>query len=915
MNVMQYRMLAWILIIGIQSASAQEAATPWTAQENRLVDRPDEIVAVLENGMTAIVKENHTAPVAAVRLYVRAGSIYEGEYLGAGLSHLFEHLLAGGATKTRTEEQSRQIIQSTGAHYNAFTSKDKACYYLTVPVSHVGTALNLIADWVTRATFPEESFQREWGVVQRELEMGASDPHRQLHYSLDELRYLVHPGRYPVIGYQSIVKQLTRQQVLDYYQKRYIPDHTVIVVVGDINAGEMLAAIKKEFSDFARKASETLALPAEPEVTSPRELVKVLPSMKGPSHLVVGFPSIELQHEDLYALDTLANILGEGESSRLNRSLREEQQVVLSVSSWNYTPHWATGTFAIQCLVEPGKIEAAKAAIWAELEKVQWEGVNPEELERAKRQLQVRHIREHQTAEQQASAMGEDYLATGDAHFSDHYVENMQKVTADQVQQMAQVYFNRGKQLTAVVTGQPLPAAKADAAEAKGETAIRKITLENGLRVLLKRNPAAPLVNAQLFVLGGLLGETAANNGVTTAMWRMSWKGTKDYTARQIADYFDGIGGVYDAQSGNNTYYFTMEVMAPDFAKSFEIFSQAVLQPTFPEEELSKLKPELLAQIEQMENSWHGQASRYFRSKFFTQSPYRRVSQGTAATVEGLTREQIAAFHEQTLCGSRAVLAIFGDIDVTAVEGQVREQFGGMPKGKALEPGSFAEEPAPTAARQFVERTPKTGATVYVGFPGMKLTNIEDRYAMDVLTEMIGSNNGWLHETLRKAQLVYYAWGFSFPGVIPGFVGATAQCEADKAPEVLSRIQELLAKAARGEFDEKEIALAKNNQINSEILQKQTNADAAFKAGLDELYGFGYDWSDGNADRIMAVSREHVQAAAKKYLSVPPTVTIVTSQPELFAKPAAGAEPAAGAAVPPTPTPAAPASAGSAEPN
>jgi len=266
-----------LLTVLVVWASAQiipaEQKIPQTAQETRLIDQPGEIVTVLENGMVAMVKENRTASVAAVRLYVRAGSIYEHQHLGAGLSHLFEHLLAGGATKNRSEEESQEKIQEIGAQYNAFTSKDKTCYYLTVPAQHVGTALNLIADWVTRPTFPEEAFKREWGVVQRELEMLASNPDMKLVNLFAELRYQVHPARYPISGHRALLQQLTREQILDYYQRMYVPENCVLAVVGDINASEMLGAIKKEFADFTRRSRPHLVMPDEPDVTSPRELI------------------------------------------------------------------------------------------------------------------------------------------------------------------------------------------------------------------------------------------------------------------------------------------------------------------------------------------------------------------------------------------------------------------------------------------------------------------------------------------------------------------------------------------------------------------------------------------------------------------------------------------------------------------
>lgn len=600
----------------------ENAAEPWTARQIRLVDKPGEIVAILENGMTAIVKENHSSPVAAVRLYVRAGSIYEQERLGAGLSHLFEHLLSGGETENRSEDQSRQLIEEIGAESNAHTSKAFTCYYLTIPAQHVATALNLVADWVTRPTFPEEAFERERAVVQRELEMHASEPRRRLWKLFDELRYKVHPGRYPIIGHQAVVQQLSREDILDYYRLMYLPDNVVVVVVGDVNAEEMLVQIKKEFADFTRRARVEIVLPAEPPVSAPRRVVEVFPAMRGPAKLIFGLPSFELQHEDLYALDTLANIMGSGRSSRLYRRLHDEERLVLGVQAGNYTPHWAKGTFTIQCTLAPENIAAAEKSIWQVIEEISRDGVTPKELARAKRKLQGEHIRSNQTAAQQATTMATDYLSTGDAHFSDNYVSNMQKVTGEQVIEMARKYLVAEKQLTAVLTAVPLGQQVVAADAAEKETPIRKITLDNGLRVLLKRgNPAVPLVNIQMYVMGGLLDETDENNGLTNLMARLSTKGTERHTAAEIAEYFDSIGGAVAGSCGNNTFYYAAEVMKEDFAEAFGVYSDIILRPSFPEDELDQLRQQVLAAIAQRENSWGGAGSEILPSAILRNQP------------------------------------------------------------------------------------------------------------------------------------------------------------------------------------------------------------------------------------------------------------------------------------------------------
>jgi zinc protease len=865
--------------------SPEKSATPWTAEEIRLIDRSGEIVAVLENGLTVIVRENHDFPIAAARFYIRAGSIYENPRLGAGLTHLLEHLLAGGATQKRSEEDSRKLIQQVGGHHNAYTTKDHTCYFLTVPAQHVGTALSLLADWIVNPTFPEDAFKREWGVVQRELEMNATDPDHQLYQQFETLRYQVHPAQYPIIGYQQIVQQMTREDILDYYHTRYVPDNTVFVLVGDFQAEEMFQSVKKEFANFNRRPIREIVLPEEPPMTGPRELTKVMPSMKGPARIILGFETVRLQHPDLYALDTLANVIGRGKSSRLYRALCEEKQIALDVDASSDTPTYVTGTFCITSELAVEKISDLKKALAEQIDRIKKTGVTADELDRAKSQLRVQHFRSLQTVEQQADSMGRDFLTVGDAHFSDRYIDNMQRVTTEDVKLAAEKYLLPDKQITVILTPTP-PAAAAGETSAEGQSLpVKKIVLDNGLTVLLKARPNTGLVNVRLAVRGGLIEETPENNGITNMMTQTELRGSKNYTSAQIDDFFDRAGGTLAAGCDNNAYSFVAETMKEDFSKAFDIFADVALRPTFADDELAKQKKQELAALAQIANSWHYSGVRFFREKFFAKSPYVRIWQGRAESLQTLTHDQLAAFHQHSTVACRAVLAIFGDIDPAAAESLARKYFDPMPKGSPLNLDQFLTDSPPTEPRFVTEKTAKNGAVIFVGFPGMKLVDVQHRYPMEIVSEIIGSNTGWLHETLRGKQLVYYAWLLSLPGLLPGYIAATGQCEADKAPLVLDTIKQLLGKAAGGEISDDEIAAAKNNRINAEILQKQTTADLAAAAATDELFGFGYDWSDHYADRILAVTAEQVRQVAHEYFTAPPTVAVISSDPDIFSKP------------------------------
>jgi zinc protease len=173
-----------------------------------------------------------------------------------------------------------------------------------------------------------------------------------------------------------------------------------------------------------------------------------------------------------------------------------------------------------------------------------------------------------------------------------------------------------------------------------------------------------------------------------------------------------------------------------------------------------------------------------------------------------------------------------------------------------------------------------------VGYPGTRLTSVQDRYRLEALQAIIGTTNGteWFFGRLRGAGLVYSAWANNFAGVLDGYFVASAQCEADKAPQVLETMEELFGRAAAGGFTEEDLARAKSRLISAEALDRQTNADLAGQAALDELYGLGYDWHKGYAERITALTLEEVQEVAKRYFASPPTTTVITSQPEMLAE-------------------------------
>src|SRR5262245_26911168 len=188
----------------------------------------------LDNGLTVLIEENHANPLVSVQVFVRTGSIYEQEYLGSGISHFFEHLIHGGTTSTRSEADSRRILEEIGNNTNAYTTVDHTAYHINTTTAHWRTALELLADWMFHSAITPAEFEREKGVVQRELEQDLDNPEQLLAQTALETRFQVHPTRYPVIGYKELVQKVSRDDLVIYYRRMYTPNNMLLVVVGDV---------------------------------------------------------------------------------------------------------------------------------------------------------------------------------------------------------------------------------------------------------------------------------------------------------------------------------------------------------------------------------------------------------------------------------------------------------------------------------------------------------------------------------------------------------------------------------------------------------------------------------------------------------------------------------------------------------
>ncbi len=839
-------------------------------------------LARITNGMTVIVQENHSAPVATVRCYVQnTGSAYEGKHLGAGLSHMLEHLVAGGSTNRRPEAQIREILDSLGGQNNAYTSDSVTCFLIDCPGPSVSVAIELTADNMQNSTIPEHEYVREMGVVQRELEMGEADRSTVLYHAMKKLIYTEHPVRHPTVGYLGVVQQVKRDEVIAFYKNRYVPQNMTFVVVGDVKTDDVLDTVLDRFKNFQRTTERFEVLPVEPDQVSARS-TRI--EMEGATTLFAfAWPTIPLQDPDLYALDVASFILTHGDTSRLMKRLQIDEPLVLSVSSVSNTPGFVKGWFEVEAECEPKNFESVRKIVFEEIERLKNKPVSSEELAKAKRQKAAEHVFQQQTVENQAEVLSESYRSTGDPLFDAHYVEAIQHVTAEEIVAVANKYFVPHRLNTVIVDPLGSAAGKnAGSVEKEAETPILKKQLANGLTVLLKRQAALPLVTIQAYIKGGAVADTGETQGLASITTEMLEKGTKKFSADEIAEYFDSIGGTISLGSQVNTSYLQTAVLKDDAVSSLDYVYQVLFEPTFPADEFANVKEIRLGKIAARQADPRAEIMDFWAKLLPVSSPYSRLALGEKASVAKLTPADCKKFHKTYFVPNNTVLSVFGDIDPEAMLKTIDAAFGKVPKSDAFKWPEFSLMQTPLSAdvMKHLKHQKQNTAMVLVSYPTVAVRDEKTRAAIDVLDALLtggGSAGGRLFEELRGEQLVYYVMGIHMSGFAPGYFNFLAQTRPESLSQVVGRIRAALDTIRREGIPTDDFEKAKGKLIVAHAMRNTTPAEQAFQASIDELYGLGYDHDKSYPERIGRVKVEDVVAVVKKYFD---HAIVATSSPE-----------------------------------
>jgi zinc protease len=846
----------------------------------------------LENGLTVLLEENHSAPVVAVNVWVKVGSACEepSEY---GLAHVHEHMLFKGTQKRGVGEIAK-VIEGNGGDINAFTSFDETVYYVIIASRFLDTALDVLSDAVANSAFDPGELKKELEVILEEIRRGEDTPSRNLSERLFAEAYKVHPYKRPVIGTDESVKSFTREKITNFYKKWYLPNNMTLVLVGDFDSRQVMSRIKETFGDLKTRPLPKCGIPEEPAQKEIRAFVFDKKIQEGYFSLAFHIPNVK--HGDIPVLDVISDILGSGDSSRLYRRVKEEKGLVNSVYSYSFTPKYS-GLFSLGGTLDPGKVEEALSEIIKETYRLKYEPVSFEELSKAKVNIESDSIYAKETVQGQAQKLGYYEVEAEDYRYEAEYLKRISQVTHEDIIRVARKYF-KNSNLTAgflLPTGNVTISDKeidkiADASAQAVEKELsllsfepskdtKKFVLKNGVTVLIKENRSVPLFAVRAAFLGGGRFENNADNGVFNFISETLTRGTTTRSAEDIARQIESLAGEVKGFSGRNSFGATVESLNRNFDEAMDIFSDVILNPSFTPQEIERARRDILSDINREGDNLVRIAINLFLKTLYQSHPYGLNVLGTKETVTKFGRDDLTKVYKEYVRPENMVIAIVGDIRERDALNMVEKYFGKMEK-KGFPPPQVKPELAPDSIRMAtLNQQEKAQTHIILGFQAPTLRD-PDQYPFELLNAILSGQGGRLFVELRdKKSLAYTVTSFLTFGLEPGFFGVYMACAPEKENEAVEGIKEQLALVLKNGITEDELKRAQNYIVGNFEIGLQQNSSQAAKIAFDELYGIGWEEYKRYPKQIYSVTRDDVMRVARKYINLT-KYTIAVVKPE-----------------------------------
>ncbi len=842
------------------------------------------VMKKLSSGQTVIVKQVTNNPIVTIDTWIKTGSVNENDS-NTGVSHFLEHLFFKGTQKHPTGEFEK-LLEAKGATTNAATSKDYTHYYITIPSKDFELALNLHADMLTHPLIPRKELEKERGVVLAEIARSADIPSRILYNNLFKLIYSDsnHPYKREVLGTSKVIETITREEILDYFNKFYTPDKIYTVIVGNVDPNYAIQKTEDAFKTAnADYKKEKIKYPKINFPTKKTEIIEEKDIASNYAILAFKIPKFDNSKEAL-ALDVLSIVLGSGKSSKLNQALVENKQIANSISS-NSSSYLQDGIFTISTNYKPEYETTMVKEIFGIIDNVKLGNITEAEIEKAKNIVETETYYSRESIENISGEIGYSMLYWGNLDNLDTYVENIKKVTKKDVIKAAQKYLKEDNYYLSKVISKNTNTKEISDKKVKktGEYKlieevgnIKKYLLANGAVLIIQKN------NSNAIVAINVLSRGASHTSTTPASLMLASEiareGTKNYTSDEIATYLDERGiSMYFTKSSDNM---EIKVKATKNRLSDALFmlKEITQNANFLTENIRKVKSANLDAIKNLEDNSLSLALDNFKKLAFEGSIYANNSEILKQDIPNVNKKTIKCDFKKTLDAKNLVISVVGNVDEKEIIDNFTDIFENGKENK-IKITDFKKQnyvPAKNIEKT-IKKEEKETAWLVLGYKTDGLENKKEIATLEVINSILGDGmSSRLFRNIRETHGIAYQTGSAriqntLDGAFIAYIGTDKSNLSKAKTEILKEF----ANFKTSFVTQNELNEAKEKIIGQRVLALETNSANASKLVNDEANGRGLNYTKEFEEILKSVTQNDVINVANKYFSKPYIMVVV----------------------------------------
>jgi zinc protease len=865
-NLRFFALLIFALGYAFSATAADDLATQ--------IDLPYERFQ-LENGLTVLVHSDHSTPTVFVGMWYGVGSKNEPEGR-TGFAHLFEHLMFQGS-ENRDGEYFTPFTDAGATGMNGTTNEDRTNYYATVPTGALDMALWMESDRMSHllGAITQEALDEQRGVVQNEKRQGETRPYAQMSDKIRAGIYPVdHPYRHSVIGSMDDLNAASLDDVHEWFNTYYGASNVTLVLAGDITLDDAKTKVEHYFGEAP--VGVPLSHPKKwvPNLTENRE--ENMYDNVGQTRIARVWALPGLNDKDTSLMYLVNDSLVANKNSPLRRKLVDELQLATSIRG-SANGRVMSGEYTLTIDLRP---EVTPEQVMPIVDEViaEYLASGPDEqiVENAKLGVKMYILGALETGSQIGRVLVEGELFSDDPLFINTELEWLNDATGEELRQVANRWLTRGYyQLTV----EPFPEyqsvdASVDRSSIPTVTAksdinfpdIETATLRNGIKLVVANRGSIPLVDVSIRVETGATAAPADAPGLPVFVFGLMDKGTKKYDANELAAAKDKIAMSGGFAAGDESSSLGYRILTSNLEPSLGLAAEMLRYPTFPQDELDKIKAQVHAYLANLQHAPSRAASSLFdRAIYGPESA--KGSVWTPELVEQVDRSKLAAWHKAEIAPDNMTIYMIGDIDLDEATKAVERTFGKWSARNASARRDIGDA-AQSGERVILVDHPGAASSTIVAGRAISPFNADTWSTLSMMNRTLGGAfEARLNMNLREDK----GWSYGYySGISRNTSGdmtfrTSGQVQTDKTADSMQEIKrELEAFVSTRPATAKEIARIKLNRVRSLPGSFATNGGFLGSIISSASYDLPFDYAETAAERVEAVTLDDVHAAAKE---------------------------------------------------